>query len=53
LRKHTNETTINIPENTDISAEKELKHVLQWSLLKILLVNFDKSEDFVLKASFM
>ena len=43
LCKYADDTTIIIPQNTDVSAEDELAYVCQWSDLNKLTVNFCKT----------
>ena len=42
LCKYADDKTLMVPENTDISLEDELRHVMQWSVQNKLTLNFTK-----------
>jgi hypothetical protein len=47
LRKYAGDTTLMIPQNTDVRLEDEFKHVVQWSVQNKLIINLSKTKEMV------
>ena len=48
LFKYADDTTLLVPENTDISLSDEFSHIKQWAELNGLIINMDKTKELVL-----
>jgi hypothetical protein len=48
LWKYADDTTLTIPQNTDVCLEDEFKHVAQWSVQNKLFINLTKTKEMVL-----
>lgn len=47
LCKYADDTTLMIPQNTDVCLEDEFKHVVQWSVQNKLIINLTKTKEMV------
>ena len=47
LCKYADDTTLMVPENTDVCLEDEFKHVVQWSVQNKLIINLTKTKEMV------